>query len=149
MHFLNFYQLWVHHTNHKLIHISCHDWLKWYGGLWCQDFEWSRGFISQFTGAKPFGKQPRSYWILIQWFCGAYDNLKKGFRNKLPSMHHNLILFPVKFSFYIILILDFFLTQQVHKKGKNCDRWRWLFYFSHWFSSVDFIFTMLTSFSII
>lgn len=36
-------------------------------------FDWRIGVISQFTGAKRFGKQPRSYWILIQWICDAYD----------------------------------------------------------------------------
>lgn len=41
-------------------------------------FDWRIGVISQLTGAKRFGKQPRSYWILIQWICDAYDTWGMG-----------------------------------------------------------------------
>lgn len=92
----------------KLI-FSRSDWLvrmvPWFGQrIWV---------ILQLTGAKRFGKQPRSYWILIQWPCDAYDAGGTGARGPVGIVIY-LSLFSTDFMWYQFYLRLFIEHSQLH-----------------------------------
>lgn len=70
--------------------------------------------ILQLTGAKRFGKQPRSYWILIQWPCDAYDTGGTGARGPVGIAIY-LSPFSTDFMWYQFYLRLFIEHSRVHR----------------------------------